>query len=171
MSGMASLRHAAVLVLAVAFLTFPVGLHAAEQHAALNADEAWRIDMLRQINVIRIRYGVGPLRIDDRLNRAAQLHSEDMARRDFFDHRSPEGARMTDRADWTGYHWRRLIENIAAGYPDVAATIDGWMESPEHRAGLLDDRVRDAGFGHAYLPRDDGRVRKAHYWTLLIGRE
>jgi uncharacterized protein YkwD len=171
---MASLRPATVLVLTVALLTIPVRLHAEEthvQHAALSSAAAWRADMLRQINRVRARHGVGALRIDARLNRAAQSHSDDMARRDFFDHRSPEGVRMTERADRTGYHWRRLIENIAGGYPNIAATIQGWMESPDHRAGLLDNRVRDAGFGYVYLSRDSGRVRKAHYWTLLIGRE
>ncbi len=170
MSGMASLRLATA-ILAIAVLTLASGAHAEGQRVALQFTVAWRTDMLRQINSIRARHGVGALRIDDRLNRAAQIHSDDMARRDFFDHSSPEGTRMTDRADRAGYHWRRLIENIAAGYPNVAAAIEGWMESPDHRAGLLDNRVRDAGMGYVYLPRDGGQIQKAHYWTLLVGRE
>jgi uncharacterized protein YkwD len=171
MRGAANLRPAALVVLAATFLMISAGLQADEQHAALQGDSAWREGMLQQINRIRMRYGLTSLRIDDRLNIAAQRHADDMARRDFFDHRSPDGTRMTDRADLTGYHWRRLIENIAGGYPNFTAAIEGWMESPEHRAGLLDNKVRDAGFGYVYLPRDGGRVQKAHYWTLLIGRE
>ncbi len=171
MSAKAGLRTCAVLFLAAAVMTAATRASAEELHAALPSMDSWRADMLRQINIIRLRHGVGILRIDDRLNRAAQFHADDMAKRDFFDHRSPDGARMTERADRTGYRWRRLIENIAAGYPNIDATIEGWMESPEHRAGLLDSKVRDAGFGYVYLPHDSGRVRKAYYWALLVGRE
>lgn len=171
MSGMACLRPAALIILAIAILTCSSGARADERQAALQVAGFWRSDMLRQINRIRARHGVGALRFDDRLNRAAQFHSDDMARRDFFEHRSPEGARMTDRADRTGYHWRRLVENIAAGYPNAAGAIDGWMGSPDHRAGLLDSGVRDAGIGYVHLPHDSGQVQKAHYWTLLVGRE
>jgi len=171
MSVTANLRSVAAGVLFAVLLTAASGALADERHAALPMKDAWRTDMLHRLNRIREEFGLAALRIDDRLNRAAQLHADDMARRDFFDHRSPEGARMTERADRTGYHWRRLIENIAAGYPNIASTIEGWMESPEHRAGLLDREVRDAGFGYVYQPRDGGRVQKAHYWTLLVGRE
>lgn len=172
MSGMASLRPVATLLVIVSInLAIGFDAHAQDQHASLRTAGAWRADMLRQINRVRTRHGIAPLRIDARLNRAAQSHSDDMARRDFFDHRSPEGARMTDRADRTGYRWQRIIENIAAGYPNAASAIEGWMESPDHRAGLLDSRVRDAGLGYVYLPHDSGQVQKAHYWTLLVGRE
>jgi uncharacterized protein YkwD len=167
---MASLRPA-VTILAVAVLVVSFSARGENQQAALQAADAWRANMLWQINQIRGRHGIAPLRIDDRLNRAAQRHSDDMARRDFFDHRSPEGARMTDRADRSGYQWRRIIENIAGGYPNAATVIEGWMGSPGHRAGLLDSRVRDAGLGYVFLPQDGGQVQKAHYWTLLIGRE
>ena len=171
MSGVANLRAVACVALAIAVATISAGADAEERHAALQSAAAWRAEMLRQINRIRIRHGVSALRLDARLNRAAQSHSDDMARREFFDHRSPEGARMTDRAQRAGYRWRRLIENIAAGHADIAAAIEGWMASPDHRAGLLDGNVRDAGMGYAFLPRDGGPLRKSHYWTLLVGRE
>ncbi len=133
--------------------------------------ESWRLDMLRRLNAIREQNGLRLLEMDDRLNRAAQLHSDDMAARDFFDHKAPDGARMTDRADAFGYNWRRLLENIAAGQRDVQQAITGWMNSPDHRAAILDKGVQDAGMGYAFRDRDDGSVKMSHYWTLLVGAE
>ena len=157
-------------------LLLAVALPPATAAAAIAADNGlvpanWRLDMLRRLNAIRQGHDLSPLRIDGRLNQAAQLHSDDMAVRDFFSHQTPDGARMDDRADAFGYQWRLLLENIAAGQPSVAEAIDGWMKSPGHRAAILDSDAEDAGMGYTYRPRDDGRVSKFHYWTLLIGSE
>jgi uncharacterized protein YkwD len=132
-------------------------------------DGRWRLDMLGRLNVIRQRHELSALRIDERLNRAAQLHSDDMADRNYFDHQTPEGSRMTDRADAFGYHWRLLLENIAAGQENPAEAVAGWMRSSEHRAAILNATGRDTGMGHSYRLADDGGMR--HYWTLLIGSE
>ena len=134
-------------------------------------DGRWRLDMLGRLNIIRSEHHIGTLRMDDRLNKAAQLHSDDMADRDFFDHQNPEGARMTDRADAFGYHWRLLMENIAAGQTSPAGAVTGWMHSAEHRAAILNARGRDAGMGHTFRQDDGGMVTMRHYWTLLIGTE
>lgn len=152
-------------------LTLPLGIAAADSLDRLIDGDAWRLDMLRRLNAIRERNGLSLLQMDDRLNRAAQLHSDDMAARDFFDHRAPDGARMTDRADAFGYNWRRLLENIAAGQRDVQQAITGWMNSPDHRAAILDDAVTDAGMGYAFRDQDGGSVNMSHYWTLLVGAE
>ena len=132
-------------------------------------DGRWRLDMLGRLNVIRQEKNLGVLRIDERLNRAAQLHSDDMADRNYFDHQTPEGSRMTDRADAFGYRWRLLLENIAAGQDNPADAVAGWMKSSEHRAAILNASGRDTGMGHSYRTPDDGGMR--HYWTLLIGME
>jgi uncharacterized protein YkwD len=134
-------------------------------------DGRWRLDMLGRLNIIRDQSGLAGLRIDDRLNRAAQLHSDDMASRDYFDHQTPEGSRMTDRADAFGYRWRLLLENIAVGQDTPAGAVDGWMKSSEHRAAIMNRNGRDAGMGYRFRANDDGAVVMRHYWTLLIGSE
>jgi len=133
--------------------------------------ETWRLDMLRRLNTIRAQHGLIGLRLDNRLNQAAQLHTNNMIHRDFFDHKDPDGANMTERADAFGYRWRWIIENIAAGHPNINEALNGWMASPDHRAAILDARVRDAGIGYSYAPNDWGSVTKIHYWTLLVGSE
>jgi uncharacterized protein YkwD len=134
-------------------------------------DGRWRLDMLGRLNVIRERNTLHALRLDERLNRAAQLHSDDMASRNYFDHQTPEGSRMTDRADAFGYRWRLLLENIATGQENPAEAVAGWMDSAGHRAAILNAKGRDAGMGHSYRPPDDEIAGIRHYWTLLIGTE
>jgi uncharacterized protein YkwD len=134
-------------------------------------DGRWRLDMLGRLNVIRERNALRALQLDERLNRAAQLHSDDMATRNYFDHQTPEGSRMTDRADAFGYRWRLLLENIAAGQENPAEAVAGWMDSAGHRAAILNAKGQDAGMGHSYRPPDDESAGVRHYWTLLIGTE
>ncbi len=149
----------------------PRSVAASTAQMASLTDGRWRLDMLGRLNIIRSDHDLGTLRMDERLNKAAQLHSDDMADRDFFDHQNPEGARMTDRADAFGYHWRLLMENIAAGQTSPAGAVSGWMHSTDHRAAILNAKGRDAGMGHSFRQDDGGTVILRHYWTLLIGTE
>jgi uncharacterized protein YkwD len=159
------------LGIGILLATAPNAAAASVRQMASLTDGRWRLDMLGRLNAIRGEHHLGPLRIDDRLNKAAQLHCDDMADRDFFDHQNPEGARMTDRADAFGYHWRLLMENIAAGQSSPAAAVNGWMHSTGHRAAILNARGRDAGMGYSFRSEDLGTVTMRHYWTLLIGTE
>jgi len=163
-----SLGIGAVLIAGTNALTFAAR---ADALSTPLRDERWRLDMLGMLNAIRGSHHLHALRIDERLNKAAQLHSDDMADRDFFDHQNPEGARMTDRADAFGYHWKLLLENIAAGQDSSAAAVDGWMRSTGHRAAILNAKGRDTGMGYSFRAEDRGTVTMRHYWTLLIGTE
>jgi uncharacterized protein YkwD len=82
------------------------------------------------------------------LDRAAQGHSEDMAQRGYFDHISPDGTGPAERLAAVGYHWSRYGENIAAGYTSPAQVVEGWMNSPGHRANILNCEFRELGVGY-----------------------
>ncbi|MFE2723094.1 CAP domain-containing protein [Kitasatospora sp. NPDC059327] len=99
------------------------------------------------VNVQRAQHGCGPLTADSRLATAAQGHSEDMAARDYFDHASPEGYHADHRIEATGYRWNSWGENIARGQKDAAAVMDAWMNSPGHRANILNCSFKEIGVG------------------------
>lgn len=104
-----------------------------------------------------------PLRIEERLRTAARLHSDDMARRDYMDHTSPEGVGPAQRAEDAGYSaWSG--ENIAMGYPTAEAVVEGWMSSEGHRANILNCDFRAVGVGAADSDR-------GVYWTQMFGYE
>lgn len=100
-------------------------------------------------NVERSRRGLAALSVDARLDVAAQQHSADMVRRGFFAHQNPDGAQVWDRALAAGYPYRKVAENIAAGQRDAAEVVHGWMNSPGHRANILDGELTQIGVGLA----------------------
>ncbi|MER7701323.1 CAP domain-containing protein [Kitasatospora sp. NPDC097605] len=99
------------------------------------------------VNVQRSQAGCGPLTVDSRLTTAAQVHSDDMADRDFFDHASPEGYHADHRIEAAGYRWSTWGENIARGQKDPAAVMESWMNSPGHRANILNCSFKQIGVG------------------------
>ncbi len=107
-----------------------------------------------------------PLNWDQRLHVAASAHSRDMAENDFFSHSGSNGRAAGHRATEAGYPWRRVGENLAAGQGSVAAVIDGWLDSPEHCANLMDPRFTE--LGAACVADDDGDY--GTFWTLVLGR-
>ncbi|PZF79586.1 CAP domain-containing protein, partial [Jiangella anatolica] len=114
-------------------------------------------------NEARADEGCGPLRADDRLHEAALGHSEDMADRDYFDHVTPEGVGPGERAERAGYDsWGG--ENIAAGYSSAEDVVKGWMDSPGHRANILNCDFVAIGVGAA--DSDSGP-----HWTQTFGYE
>jgi uncharacterized protein YkwD len=112
------------------------------------------------INAERRERGESVLVWDAELTRMARLHSENMARLNFFDHIDPQGQNMTMRARACGVcGWSAMAENIAynSGYDDPAAfAVERWMTSPKHRANLLRQGFTHSGVGVARAA--DGRI-------------
>lgn len=103
-----------------------------------------------------------PVAWDARLAQAAYAHSRDMAEGDFFSHTGSDGSSLGQRVTAAGYRWSGVAENIAAGYPTVAAVVAGWMTSPGHCANLMRPDHRHVGL--ACAARDGSTYRT--YWTL-----
>ncbi|MFI0541623.1 CAP domain-containing protein [Streptomyces sp. WSLK1-3] len=111
----------------------------------------------------RARAGLPPLAVDPLLARAAQAYSTDMAVRAFYSHTSPEGTQPWDRAAAAGSTRRSIGENIACGQRSAAEVVEGWMNSPGHRANILKPGFTHIGTGFA------GGGPAGTYWTQLFG--
>jgi uncharacterized protein YkwD len=117
--------------------------------------ERARAATLCLINRERTDHGEQPLQSDAHLQQAAQEHSEDMASRDYFEHVGPRGDTPVARMRTTGYIFSSHVgyaigENIAWGTLWLAsprAIVSSWMQSPGHRANILDAHFRDSGIG------------------------
>ncbi|MEU4804406.1 CAP domain-containing protein [Actinosynnema sp. NPDC023587] len=96
----------------------------------------------------RAAHGCPVLGVDERLNRAARGHSADMAAQNYFDHRSKDGRTFVDRVKAAG-HPSPGAENIAAGQRTPEEVVKGWMESPGHRANILNCELKALGVGMA----------------------
>lgn len=125
--------------------------------------------VLELTNQFRAENGLTPLKLNNELNAAAQNHSKDMAVQDYFSHTGKDGSQAWDRAKLVGYEARAMGENIAAGYTTPEAVVEGWKNSPGHRANLLNPTYTELGVGYFYLQDDTGSVNYKHYWTQNFG--
>jgi uncharacterized protein YkwD len=118
---------------------------------ALGADEFGAAESLtvKLINDARLRAGVSPLVVSNRLLLAARVHSNDMAADDDLAHESMIGDAPVDRVRSAGLDYEELAENLFKDSgPDVdklpERAIEDWLESPTPRANLLSPRFRTA---------------------------
>ncbi|MBV2354074.1 sigma-70 family RNA polymerase sigma factor [Streptomyces sp. J2-1] len=99
------------------------------------------------VNKERSKAGCGPVAENADLDQAARGHSDDMAARNFFEHSNPDGADPGKRITAAGYRWSTYGENIAKGQPTPASVMDSWMNSPGHRANILNCSFKEIGVG------------------------
>jgi uncharacterized protein YkwD len=104
---------------------------------------------VQEINRRRASAGCRPVRPRDPLDRAAQRHSEDMARHAHLGHTGSDGSSPADRIREAGYRAGHNAEAIAAGATSASAVVAVWMDSRPHRAILLTCRYTHAGVGVA----------------------
>ena len=97
----------------------------------------FELEVLRLINVERASAGLSLFVWDDSLWAVARAHSVDMATRGFFSHTCPSGVTTSDRIN-NGTRWSSGGECLAFGDTPSAA-VQAWMNSPGHRAILLND--------------------------------
>jgi uncharacterized protein YkwD len=129
-----------------------------------------------QTNEFRSQAGLSPLRTDQRLESAATSFAEFMASTDTYGH-TADGKRPSDRAREYQYDACIVAENIAyqfrsRGFDPVSLArvfVEGWKNSPEHRANLLDEHLMEWGVsvrrsgnsGYFYAVQLFGRPRSA----------
>jgi uncharacterized protein YkwD len=141
-------------------MSAPKALHAQTKPTK----ESIRNSVLYLVNQQRQRYGRRPLRFDSKLTRAAQSHSEDMARYRRISHVGSDGSSVGMRVKRTGYRYRNVAENVAQGQDTSREVMISWMRSPDHRRNLLNSSYTEIGIGVAYGPRGP-------YWTQVFARE
>jgi uncharacterized protein YkwD len=117
-------------------------------------------EVVRLTNLERAKGGCAPLKHDPQLRQSAYGHSADMAAKGYFDHTSQDGRSFMDRIRGAGFTGgRAFAENIAWGYPNPAAVVDGWMNSSGHKANIMNCGYNLIGVGAA--KNAQGQI----YWT------
>ncbi len=102
------------------------------------------------MNAERARVGIAPLADNAQLGFAAQAHATDMTANRYFSHVSADGRTFDQRIGASGYPWSYIAENIAWGGGSLGTPrriVSGWMNSPGHRANMLNGVLRDSGIG------------------------
>lgn len=137
---------------------------------------AFQTDLLQRVNTVRAQgancggQAMAPasdLQWNNLVEQAAAGHSEYMKASGSFSHTGANGSSVGDRLTATGYTWQTVGENIAAGYPDAASVVQGWLTSSGHCRNML-----NANFTQLGVALVDGDASSAHgtYWTMVLAR-
>ena len=113
-----------------------------------------------------VNYRPAPPLVDHpALRKSARLHSKDMADNNYFNHNSLDGRTPFTRMRAAGFQGGTMGENIAAGSPTAAATVQQWVKSPGHCMNMMNPSYRYLGAGYAFRQASQYR----HYWTQNFG--
>ncbi|MFC1435917.1 CAP domain-containing protein [Streptacidiphilus sp. N1-3] len=118
--------------------------------------------ILDLVNAQRAKNGCGALTASKPLDTLAQNFSEEMAVRNFFDHTDPDGKSPWDRAKVLGIT-NLGGENIAMGQQTADDVMTAWMNSPGHRANILNCTYHSLGVGVYYA------TTGGPWWTQDFG--
>ncbi|MBU3111587.1 hypothetical protein KPL55_08610 [Clostridium lacusfryxellense] len=131
----------------------------------LSADDKIVKEVVTLVNQERSKQGLAPLKENVKLSTVARTKSEDMAKNNYFSHTSPTYGSPFDMMKQFGITYSAAGENIAMGQPTAASVMDGWMNSPGHRANILSKDFTEIGVGIA--KNANGSI----YWTQqFIGK-
>lgn len=133
------------------------------QTGMLQASRA-RFDCIDRVNAERARVSLPPVSYDVRLAQAASDHAVYQASKSKMGHTGSGGSNGGNRMTAAGYQWNAWGENVAAGQPNCATVMSAWMNSPTHRANILNPVFEDIGMGMALAA--NGSV----YWTMDLAR-
>lgn len=116
-------------------------------------------EVIRLVNNIRKEKGLNALTYDWELSRVARYKSQDMKDNNYFSHTSPVYGSPYQMMKHFGISYRSAGENIAKGYATPQAVVNAWMNSPGHRANILNASYTHIGVGY---------VSGGNHWTQMF---
>lgn len=122
-----------------------------------------RFGIINQTNLQRKANGSGALSENFKLNQAAALKVADMFSRQYFAHVSPTGDQASNLVEKAGYKYLSVGENLALGnFSDDKDLVRAWMNSPGHRANILEDGFQEIG-----VAADKGMFEGEETWLAV----
>lgn len=101
-------------------------------------------------NEDRSTEGLSALSTSETLQKAAQMKADDMASKEYFAHRSPEGVDPWHWFKEAEYDFRFAGENLAVYFSDSEEVEKAWMNSPTHRANIMSSNFSEIGIALAH---------------------
>lgn len=101
-------------------------------------------------NSYRQKFGLEQLQSYENLNAVVMAHSKDMFLQNYISHESPTYGSLQQRLEASDILYEEADENIAMAYYDAIEAIHGLMNSPDHRAMMLNDHYTHMGTGVYY---------------------
>ena len=128
-----------------------------------NNNLIFEMEVVKLVNIERTKRGIHPLSISNKLFAAAAVRANELAQK--FSHTRPNGSSYLTAVQNVGYPSSYVGENIASGQISPIAVMESWMNSPGHRAAILNPNYTEIGVGVNY---EDGYYGIS--WVQLFGR-
>jgi uncharacterized protein YkwD len=123
--------------------------------------------VLKAINDQRAAAGLQPVQLNGAVTELSRARSGDMAGRNYFSHTTPEGGQflqmLVDRGVGYKYAGEVLARNNLPDAEAAQVAMDSYLNSPPHRAIILDGRYNTVGIGYAKSGEDN-----MHYFTVIF---
>lgn len=126
----------------------------------INQNLSYARQVVELVNRERRKAGLNSLTIDTKIESAALIRAKEI--QVSFSHTRPNGSSFSTVLTENGINYRGSGENIAWGQRSPEEVMNGWMNSPGHRANILNSRFTKIGVG--YYVGSNGRK----YWTQLF---
>ena len=123
---------------------------------------SYQQQVLDLVNAERTKRGLSPLTLDSNLSNVATKKAQDMANKNYFDHTSPTYGSPFDMMNRFGISYRTAGENIAKGQKTPQEVMNSWMNSPGHRANILNPDFTKLGVG---IAKDSNGTL---YWSQMF---
>lgn len=122
------------------------------------------LNVIAATNIARTTNGVSASLIRNaKLEHSAQIKLADMFQNNYFEHVSPAGLSVSNLGGQAGYDYIIIGENLALGdFPTEEALVTAWMNSPGHRANILNTKYRDIGVAVGY-----GKIFGQNTWLAV----
>jgi uncharacterized protein YkwD len=168
------MRSLALLLVVLAALA-PTASSASNHGSDSQQAQTLESRLAHEINAVRSQRHLRSLVESRALRLAAESNSAAMLDQGYFAHESPDGTSFADRlkqfypANPNDY-WT-VGENLAMTGPNEPLARDlvaRWMESPRHRANLLDPRWRELGIGVRFAPSPKGAFGGLATWVVTL---
>lgn len=143
-------------------LTQKTGMTYEEEQAYKNDRNNFAEQVVTLVNRIRVANGLNKLTTYDKLTEVAQLRAKEIETN--YSHTRPDGTKCFTALEDAGIRSTTAGENIAKGYSTPEKVVDAWMNSPGHRANILNPSYTMIGVGYVY----DEYTTDANYWTQVF---
>lgn len=123
-------------------------------------ESSYAREVVRLVNEERAKAGLSLVTLDQKVEKAAQVRAKEIVTA--FSHTRPDGSSFSTALKENGVSYKGSGENIAWGQKTPAEVMKGWMNSPGHKANILNPNFKSIGVGH--YQNGSG----VNYWTQLF---
>lgn len=102
-------------------------------------------EIIRLINLERAKKGLAAVTGNEKLNQAAQAKGESMFAQNYWAHVAPDGTQPWQFISESGYAYQSAGENLARDFSDEKKLMAGWLNSPTHKANILNGNFSETG--------------------------